>query len=239
MPDIELYKKSADKYEDLQNRRPDYVAAREVFIDFAFEYLKDKKQLVVADFCCGTGSNSVLISQKLSLKKVALIDINKQFLDIAVKSGIKALEVLPIQSDVLGVDLKSEYDLVISMFAYHHVPDKDKAKYIEIVRNSIKPGGILLLGEIYSPDKQTTLAYYNHLIKSIPENDKTPELEKFLKQTAKSDDFEYKVSQKFAHDQLIAAGFSLLNSQKIWSKYSKFPDDFGTFTEVWEFAGSL
>lgn len=233
MNDIDLYEQSADKYEELQEKRPDYVYARKAFLDLASIHLKDKGQITIADFCCGTGNNTHLISQKFPIKKATLIDINKQFLDIATKSDIQALEIVPVQSDILKVSLKAEHDLVISMFAYHHVPNKDKAKYIEVAKGALKAGGILLLGEIYSPDRKTTLSYYKHLIEEIPMHTRTQELEKFLKQTAESDDFEYKVSREFAHNQLVAAGFRLLDSLKIWPKGNSFTADVGTFVEAW------
>lgn len=234
MSDIELYEKSASQYEELQEKRPDYVGARKAFFDLVSIHFKNKGPLVIADFCCGTGNNSLLISQRFPTKKVTLIDINKEFLEIAMKSGIPAPEIVPVQSDILQVNLRGEHDLVISMFAYHHVPDEDKQKYIEITKDALKVGGILLLGEIYSPDKQTTLDYYEHLIAAIPERVRTPELEKFLRQTASSDHFEYKVSQKFAHDQLMTAGFKLVDSFKIWPTDKKFTPDVGTFVEAWK-----
>lgn len=233
MTDIDLYEQSADKYEELQEKRPDYVYARKAFLDLASIHLKG--ELVTADFCCGTGNNTHLISQKFPIKKATLIDINKQFLDIAAKSDIHAVEIVPVQSDILKVDLKAEHDLVISMFAYHHVPNQDKQKYVEVVKDALKSGGILLLGEIFSPDKETTLAYYEHLLEAIPPNIRTPELEKFLRQTADSDDFEYKVSREFAHNQLTAAGFELLDSIKIWPMDKIFTPDVGTFVEAWKY----
>jgi ubiquinone/menaquinone biosynthesis C-methylase UbiE len=232
MNDIDLYEKSVDKYEELQEKRPDYVYARKAFLDLVSIHFKG--ELTVADFCCGTANNTHLISQKFTIRKATLIDINKQFLDIAEKSDIHALEIVPVRSDILKVSLKAEHDLVISMFAYHHVSNKDKAKYIEIAKDALKVGGILLLGEIYSPNKETTLAYYQYLLEAIPHHVRTPELEKFLKQTAESDDFEYKVSREFAHNQLIAAGFRLLDGIKIWPIDSKFTPDVGTFVEVWK-----
>jgi cyclopropane fatty-acyl-phospholipid synthase-like methyltransferase len=168
-----------------------------------------------------------------------LVDINKQFLDIALKSDIRALEIVPIESDILKVNLKAEHDLVISMFAYHHVPNQDKSKYIEVVKDALKVGGIFLLGEIYSPDKETTLAYYEHLLEAIPSRVRTHELEKFLRQTAESDDFEYKVSRDFAHNQLTAAGFKLLDGIKIWPTDKTFTPDVGTFVEVWQLIKNL
>ena len=59
------------------------------------------------------------------LDKVVLIDINKQFLNIALDSNIKADRVETIEGDILDVKFTQETDAVLSVFAYHHVPDKD------------------------------------------------------------------------------------------------------------------
>lgn len=235
MSDIDLYDKSAQDYESLQERRPDYVGARNTFLELALEYLKDKRDISVVDFCSGTGNNSLLLSQNLSIGKVALIDINKEFLDIALKSGIKAKEIVRIKMDVLETDLRPEYDVVISMFAYHHVLNVDKRKYVEQVKKALRPEGIVLLGEIYSPDKETALKYYEYLLDSISKDERTAELENFLKQTANSDHFEYKVARKFAHDQFAMNGFKSITSRKVWPlENSPFDPEVGTFVEVWQ-----
>ncbi len=237
MSDVEVYKEGSQKYEELQEKRPDYVHARQAFIELAQLHFANKTNLIIVDFCCGTGNNTKLIAQKLSIQKATLIDINETFLDTAVQSGIRVSELVPMHADILDIQLKSEHDLVVSMFAYHHVPDDKKEKYIEIVKDALKIGGILLLGEIYSPNKETTLKYYTHLLDSIDPRVRTQELERFLIQTAESDDFEYKVSRLFAKEQLQKAGFQLLDSRKIWPTDGLFNDDVGTFVEVWQLNG--
>lgn len=234
MTDIDLYAKSTKSYEDLQKRRPDYSRSLNVLNDLVNKYLNGREDLVIADFCSGTGSNSKLICKNHKVNKVTLIDINKEFLNIAKDSGINAKNVEIIESDILDVVLEEKYDLVISMFAYHHVKDADKIKYIEIAKNSLKAEGILILGEIYLPDRSTTLKYYDYLLNSIPSDLRAPELEKFLEQTAQSEDFEYKVSQEFAHSQLKNSGFNLLESVKIWPLDDSFEENIGTFVEVWK-----
>lgn len=99
-------------------------------------------------------------------------------------------------------------------------------------RDALKDGGLLFLGEIYSPDKKTTLDYYNHLYEVIPK--KSAELHEFLMQTAQSDHFEYKVAKKFADAQLQEAGFKLIGSRKIWPNGYFVDADIGTFVEVWQ-----
>jgi cyclopropane fatty-acyl-phospholipid synthase-like methyltransferase len=119
------------------------------------------------------------------------------------------------------------------MFAYHHVSDDRKADYIKKVKEAMKKeGGLLFLGEIYMPNKEVILKYYDNLYNSIPK--KSVALKNFLTQTANSDDFEYKVSKDFADGQLKAAGFELVESKKIWPGDNIFGKDVGTFVEVWK-----
>ena len=230
--DVDLYEELATDYDKLQNLRPDYTGAKDALLDLALAYLKGKSNLVIADFCSGTGINTKMLADRISISKATLIDINKEFLSIAKDSGINAkIETIPM--DILDVDFHSGADAVISMFAYHHVPDDKKADFISQVREALKEGSLIFLGEIYSPDKETTLEYYKYLYDSIPK--KSAELERFLMQTAQSDHFEYKVSKKFADAQLQAAGFRLLESRKIWPIDPHFPDkNVGTFVEVWQ-----
>ena len=235
MIDIDLYITHPDHYDKLQHLRPDYVGAQQAFVDLAVKYLKDKKDISLVDFCSGIGKDTRLICDRIPVRSVRLIDINWDFLKIAKEKGFKTVnEPIFISQDILNADVGSGADAVISMFAYHHVPNGDKAAYIEKVKDALKSGGILLLGEIYSPDQKTTLQYYNHLIHSIPATAKDRELRTFLEQTATSGDFEFKVSLKFAHNQLTTVGFELLESKKIWPIDDTFSVDVGTFVEVWK-----
>lgn len=233
MSDIEVYTHNPEHYETLQFKRPDYRAGIDAFVALSKKYLK--RGFDVADFCSGTGSNSKLVSGELGgLGQVLLIDINKDFLDIGTKSGIGADKLLTLQSDILKARFDKRYDAVIAMFAYHHVRDAEKAKFIEQIKSALKKDGTVILGEIYSPDKATVLKYYDALYNAVSENDKGDELKNFLKQTAESGDFEFKVSRSFAHKQFKDAGFVLLESKRVWNGDGQFDADTGMFIEVWQ-----
>lgn len=75
------------------------------------------------------------------------------------------------------------------------------------------------------------------MIDSIGVDDRTEELKIFLMQTAKSDDFEYKVSMDFAHQQFEDAGFVNIQTEKIWPNDNLFDYKVGTFVEVWRYLG--
>jgi ubiquinone/menaquinone biosynthesis C-methylase UbiE len=227
--DIDLYESSADRYDEFQMLRPDYADAKKAFLELATKHLKDKKHISLIDFCSGTGADTKLLAENISISQATLIDINKEFLEIAKNSNIKT-NIKTIVSDILVAGIRPEADVVISMFAYHHISDDKKAGFIKKMKEALKPGGIVLLGEIYMPDKATTIEYYKQLYGSISE--KSPMLEKFLMQTAQSEGFEYKVSKEFADRQLADAGFELLESRKIWPK--EIDNKIGTFVEVWQ-----
>lgn len=232
--DISLYNTAADTYEELQHKRPDYTKAISVFKDLFKEFFGDwEGELNVADFCCGTGENTLLVSHEKALHKATLIDINEDFLEIAKKADIHATEIQTIKSDILKVQLKHEYDLVISMFAYHHVQDKDKSLYLQKAKSALRKGGILILGEIYMPDRETTLKYYKDLLKSVPKASRTPQLEQFLTETAQSSNFEYKVPMDFAVSQLTEEGFAPIKSIKVWPEDKSLPEGAGMYVEVW------
>ncbi len=233
--DVNLYTDTTNLYDKLQNLRPDYMGAKTALIDLGTKYLIQRKDIILADFCCGTGSNTKMLAERLSVAHSILVDINKEFIEIAKNSKIKAKTIEPIVNDILSVHLSSHADAVISMFAYHHVPDDSKLDYIKKMTEVLKKDGLLFLGEIYIPNKELTIKYYEQLYNSI--NHKTPELKRFLMETAKSSHFEYKVKKAFADKQLFSANFSLLESKKIYPTDDSFDEDIGTFVEVWKYNG--
>jgi trans-aconitate methyltransferase len=124
--DIDLYETDPGHYDGLQMLRPDYAHAKTALLELATKYFKDKKDIVLADFCSGTGINTKMLAGRISVAKAILIDINQKFIEIAKQSNINAV-IEPVVSDILTVHLRPSADLVISMFAYHHVPDDRKS----------------------------------------------------------------------------------------------------------------
>lgn len=228
MADIEAYA-SAQEYMGYQKLRPDYTVAISTALSLAKKYAG--KDAVLADFCCGTGSNTKEFAKLIGgLSKATLIDINAEFLEDAKKSGINAQELVIICEDILKAKLKKESELVLSIFAYHHVTDDAKERYVKQVKSALKKGGILILVEIYIPNKSLTLKYYEKLFDEIPK--KIQGLKEFLEQTAKSSDFEFKVAKDFADKQFLKNGFTKIEEVKIWPKDKTFSEDVGTFVQI-------
>ena len=170
--------------------------------------------------------------QRERVSKAVIVDINSEFLNIAKHSDIRAEKLETIHSDILKVKLEAEYDLILSVFAYHHVPDNEKLNYLKIALNAMKKDGILILTEIYLPDREITKKYYAKLLNEIPV--KNQSLQDFLTETANSKDFEYKVSKEFADKQLQSLGFREIESIKIWPLDKTFDDTIGTFVQIFK-----
>ena len=232
MMDIDIYSHQED-YENFQNCRPDYYYAILKAIELAKNYVPNGKDLVVGDFCCGTGSNMLKYSNSVGgIKRAILIDINKGFLDIAKRLGIKAKDLVIKNEDILDVNFTKECGLVFSIFAYHHIRNKYKEKYIKQIVSCMQENGILILAEIYFENKEECVKYYDELFKNIPEKKRVAGLKKFLDQTARSEDFEFKVSKDFADNQ-FQKSFEKLEEIKIYPKNGSKEYSKGTFVQVY------
>ncbi|MDD5163712.1 MAG: DUF4202 family protein [Candidatus ainarchaeum sp.] len=233
MPDVDAYS-SPESYKKFQNLRPDYAKAIAKSVELAGKHTKNHSNLVLADFCCGIGSNTKKFADSVGgIRKATLVDINAGFLNKAKESKIKAKELAIKQTDVLEAGLDKECDLVFSIFAYHHIPTEKKGKYIEKIKSCLKPKGLLILAEIYLQNKLEEISYYNALFNSVPKNKVVPGLKKFLEQTAKSNDFEFKVSKEFADKQFLEFGFVKLEEYKIWPLKDPSNPSRGAFVQVY------
>ncbi len=81
MADIDVYSEQ-DNYMKFQNLRPDYVRAIDFSIRSAEKYAKSSSGVVIADFCCGTGSNAKKIADNFNGIKKAI-----PALDLGVNKG--------------------------------------------------------------------------------------------------------------------------------------------------------
>jgi SAM-dependent methyltransferase len=238
MTDVDVYDNHDDhdnhkNYIRFQMLRPDYIKAISKSISLSVKYTKNRKTVDIADFCCGIGSNTQKLSKKRALNKALLIDINKGFLDIAKKSAIVAKELEIKHGNILLENFDKSYDIVFSIFAYHHMKDNEKLRYIEQIKKALKPKGVLILTEIFLNNKKEGVQYYKKLLESVQANKRVSGLKEFLEQTAKSTEFEFKVPKKIADSQFQSSGFRLLEQVKVWPKDDSVENGQGTFVQVY------
>ncbi len=94
------------------------VSARKAFIDLATHFLTGKTDISVADFCCGTGNNTELLAQRITIRTATLIDINAEF---GIKKsrtpnlGCARLRFVPDYTSILGADMLKRKPSFLSM----------------------------------------------------------------------------------------------------------------------------
>lgn len=227
--DIDLYN-NPENYDTLQMSRPDYRLAIEKEVSFAKDFLVTRQDAKILDLCSGTGLVGRKACESISAE-VNLVDENPKLQEIAEKMDWGTCKVQTQCVDVLRAVLPgAHFDLVISSFAYHHLPDSDKKEFLKMAHRALKSDGRVVIAEIYIPNRVLIQKYYLHLIDSVPEHQRTQELKDFLTQTAKSEDYEYKVSRDFAQRQFDEVGFEVVYEERIWS-YSE-DQNVGTFVQV-------
>jgi ubiquinone/menaquinone biosynthesis C-methylase UbiE len=235
MVDIDAYR-HGDKYEKFQYLRHDYVKAISISMELAKKHTKERDQIIVSDFCCGTGSNTKKYAELMNgIKKSILIDINKEFLEVLKLSKIKTDKLKVINKNVLEFNPEKESDIVLAIFAYHHILNEEKEIFIKKIKESLKNNGILIFTEIYLPTKELCVKYYDKLFEEIHKDKVISGLKEFLQQTAESSDFEFKVSKNYANKQLLDNGFTKIEEVKIWPLDNTFEPDIGTFVEVYRY----
>ena len=231
MNDIDAYG-DPEKYILYQLVRPDYCEAITTLLACYKKFTPKKKELLVADFCAGIGSNSKIFAEIANCKCIFLIDTNKDFLAKSRKIGILSKEVHTICADAVHTILDKKCDIALSVFAYHHISDARKQKYLKTIARNLKKGGILYVAEIYLTKKHVN-QYYNTVLQAVPSEKQSKDLVAFIQQTAASNDFEFKVPKSFAEPQFIQAGFQKIFEKKMWP-LNNFEAQEGMFVQVFK-----
>lgn len=231
-PDIDLYTTHAEEYDRLQQLRDDYRLAIEASLKAATTHAPTHPATIV-DFCGGTGLHLHKLDARINIRRGRVIDINREFLEIAACRRFRNCTLETQCQDIVQADIEDgAFDLVFATFAYHHVPDHEKVIFLEKACRALHDLGRLVVTEIYLPDRDTTLRYYQKVLDEIPGGHANEPLRTFLTQTAESTEFEYKVAKSFADAQFSEAGLRVLDEQKIWPQDDTFSSDIGTFVTV-------
>lgn len=164
---IKEYRKMVDDYYNLVTRGYREVWCSDFFhphmwpdknnkaeaLDYTHEYIFNKlnapSSAEVADYGCGIGAFSMLLSQKF--KNVTAINFNKKQLAIAEKNikQKKIANIKLIKADIMQTSFKEMFDIVFLYDVAPHLPDKEKA--LQLIWKSLKPSGKLVMTEWLIP----------------------------------------------------------------------------------------
>ncbi|SHM77506.1 Methyltransferase domain-containing protein [Cyclobacterium lianum] len=157
-------------YQEYQQTGKDYASLDEVTVydpvhdDFRNidaeyklieEWLEPDKSCTWADIGCGTGNFSVYFAKKCD--KLYAFDISETMLEFAKQKARSQLlsNVEFQQVGYLNMNLPdSSLDAVMSSLSLHHLPDYWKAKALENIYRTLRPGGRLYIYDVVIPDEQ-------------------------------------------------------------------------------------
>jgi len=128
----------APKFDYTPFRTPDEVLAG------LARYLGPPRSIDSAlDVCCGTGA-AIRILRSLCRQRVVGIDFSRGMLDearrqFAPEPGEAAVEF--VQGDVLEMDFREEFDLVVTAGSLGHILPRDEPRFVERIAAALKPGG--------------------------------------------------------------------------------------------------
>ena len=136
----EFYNDLASSYNDIIYRcAPRYEEMLATLVDYI---PKDLCPSRVLDLGCGTGNLTLRVLDAFPTASVVALDLSAEILEVC-QQQCGTDRVSYLQQDFKSLDLSaSEFDLVVSSIAIHHVDDQAKVKLFEHVYASLKPDGV-------------------------------------------------------------------------------------------------
>ncbi|HWA09496.1 MAG TPA: class I SAM-dependent methyltransferase [Opitutaceae bacterium] len=227
----------SETYDQVQLLRPDYRKAMDVLNKKAATLIPNlPRRAAILDVACGTAMATIAAFSGRDVKGYRFVglDLDQQLLDLAKKKLAKlGAKMEPICGDMMQAEPGLKFDLILCVFAYHHVPDANKSELCRRLRRWSNPGAHLLVLEICLHDHQI-VPYYEAVKSHLDRATRDAKLcQRFLdwtKQTASaSDNSEWKVPQSRVLDDFTAAKWRLQKKpERVWSS-SELPADSGCF----------
>lgn len=108
---------------------------------------------VVADFACGTGYGTVMLSD--NSKHVTGLDIDSKVIDAISKRYSHNKKVSFINSNILDISYQNQFDKIISFETLEHLEEEDIVNVLKLYFNALKYNGVLLFSVPYMQEDTT------------------------------------------------------------------------------------
>ncbi len=106
-------------------------------------YLPREEEVACLDAMCGNAELSLFLSNKIGEIKIDAFDYSDKMVEAAKDKARGNPKISVIQKDILKLNDKDKYDLVIIAGGLHHVPDNVEL-VLRSVNSALKPGGVFL-----------------------------------------------------------------------------------------------
>ncbi|MEI9939896.1 MAG: class I SAM-dependent methyltransferase [Pseudomonadota bacterium] len=135
------YDAALDRGISLSGESKDFFARRRV--EWLHESLRGARPERVLDYGCGTGSTAPLLRSVLGATSVIGVDRSSEEIALARRIPGTGLSFLTLDEFTPEGDV----DVVYCNGVFHHVPPTERARAIDQIRDSLKPGGIFSFWE--------------------------------------------------------------------------------------------
>lgn len=137
------------------------------FAMVADRVFSDKAQagpLDILDLGCGDGSHIQPVLKKVPVHAYTGYDLSEAALDIAhgnLAPVVPALHLLEGRMEELIEREQGRFDVMYSGYAVHHLTDTGKQELLKRIHALLRPGGLLMLVDVFREEGQTRDDYLN------------------------------------------------------------------------------
>lgn len=131
----------------------------------------------ILDIGCGTGTFAKILKEKFPCAKITCLDFAQNMIEVA-KDKLTDFkdDINFLVGDFNNLDIKNEYNVVVSSFALHHIQtDSEKIKLYKNIYNSLRQNGVFFTADIVLGVNNYIKNLYQrkweeHVIKQITKN---------------------------------------------------------------------
>ena len=127
-------------------------------VKLIYSLTKNKKNINILDFGCGTGTSLKIISKYFKSSKIWGYDVSKKF----IKKIQKQKNNFKLTSNLKKIPAK-KFDLIFVSMVFHHVDKKNHHKILSYCKKFLKKDGVLYIFE-HNPINPVT----NYVFKNNP-----------------------------------------------------------------------
>jgi demethylmenaquinone methyltransferase/2-methoxy-6-polyprenyl-1,4-benzoquinol methylase len=115
-----------------------------------------EENIKILDICIGTGTNSIIISEKRPNAEIVGIDLSEEMLTVAKqkidKKGIRNIQTFVMDATNIKFDANS-FDVILISLVLHEIDNKIRNKIIKEARRVLKSNGKIIIVEWDKPKK--------------------------------------------------------------------------------------
>ena len=143
------FNNAADNYD---TNRKEIIPHMDVYYQTAVELTKKFNNPSILDLGAGTGILTELLHQTHPQSRITLVDMSANMLDKAKNKFNNIDNFTYIEDNYLTMDLKENYDIIISSLSIHHLNDKEKyTLYRKIYQHLNNQGVFINADEVITP----------------------------------------------------------------------------------------